>query len=83
LNQLSPTQNDLLQSLTKQLAAIRGVQAVVLGGSHARGRAQSRSDIDLGIFYSEADPFSIQSIRELADAVNDTAGPVVTETGYE
>jgi predicted nucleotidyltransferase len=79
LKQLSPKQRDLLQSLTKQLSAIRGVQAVVLGGSHARGRARSHSDIDLGIFYSEPAPFSIQSIRELADAVNDTAGPVVTE----
>src|SRR5260370_4389853 len=28
--------------------------------------------------YSEAAAFSIQSVRELAEAVNDTAGPVVT-----
>src|SRR5262249_40268740 len=55
------------------------MQAVVLGGSHARGRAQPGSDIDLGLFYSEAAPFAIQSVRELAEAVNDTAGPVVTD----
>ena len=48
------------------------------GGSHARGRAQPGSDIDLGILYSEAAPFSIQSVRKLAEVVNDTAGPVVT-----
>ena len=29
--------------------------------------------------YSEAAPFSIQGVRELAEAVNDTAGPVVTD----
>ena len=59
--------------------AIRGIQAVVLGGSHARGRAQPGSDIDLGLLYSEAAPFLIQNIRELAEAVNDTPRPVVTE----
>ena len=50
----------------------------MLGGSHARGRAQPGSDIDLYLFYSEAAPFSIQGIRELAEDVNDTPGPVVT-----
>jgi hypothetical protein len=40
----------------------------------ALGRARPESDIDLGLFYSEAAPFSIQGIRELAEAVNDTPG---------
>src|SRR5262245_47408438 len=53
--------------------------AVVLGGSHARGRSQPGSDIDLGLIYSEAVPFSIESVRELAGAVNDTPGPVVSD----
>jgi len=52
---------------------------VVLGGSHARGRAQPGSDIDLYILYSEAAPFLTLSIRELAEAVNDAHGPVVTD----
>jgi predicted nucleotidyltransferase len=79
LKQLSPKQRELVSSLTSKLETIRGVKAVVLGGSHARGLARPRSDIDLGLFYSEADPFSIQDIRELADSVNDSAGPVVSE----
>jgi len=79
VKQLSPQQSELVSSLSKRLEAIRGVRSVVLGGSYARGRAQPGSDIDLGIFYSEAAPFSIESIRELAEAVNDTAGPVVTD----
>lgn len=78
VKQLSPQQRELVSSLAKRLGAITGIKAVVLGGSHARGRAQPGSDIDLYILYSEAAPFSIQSIRELADAVNDTAAPVVT-----
>jgi predicted nucleotidyltransferase len=79
VKQLSAQQRELLSSLAQQLAAIPGVKAVALGGSHARGRAQPGSDIDLGIFYSETAPFSIQSIRDLAGALNDTAGPVVTD----
>ena len=78
LDRLSATQRELVSSLATRLASIPGVAAVVLGGSYARGRAQAGSDIDLGVLYSEADPFAIQSIRELAAAVNDTPDAVVT-----
>lgn len=77
MKQLSPEQCELVATLSQRLGAIRGIKAVVLGGSYARGRAQPGSDIDLGILYSEAAPFSIQSIGELAESVNDTAAPVV------
>jgi Domain of unknown function (DUF4037)/Nucleotidyltransferase domain len=66
-------------SLAKRLDAIAGIKAVVLGESHARGRAQPGSDIDLGLLYSEAAPFSLQSVRQLAEEVNDTPAPVVTD----
>ena len=75
MNQLSPQQRELVSSLATRLGTIHGIRAVVLGGSHARGRAQPGSDIDLGLLYLGAAPFSIQSVRELAEAVNDTAGP--------
>lgn len=78
MDQLSFEQRQLVSSLSVQLGAIRGVRAVVLGGSHARGRAHAGSDVDLGILYSEASPFSIESVREVAEAVNDKARPVVT-----
>jgi predicted nucleotidyltransferase len=79
VNQLSPEQRKLVSALSERLGAIRGIRAVVLGGSYARGRARPGSDIDLYLFYSEAAPFSVQSLRELAAAVNDTPGPVVTD----
>lgn len=47
VKQLSPQQRELVSSLAKRLGAITGIKAVVLGGSHARGRAQPGSDIDL------------------------------------
>jgi predicted nucleotidyltransferase len=79
MKQLSPEQHELVSSLVERVGAISGMKAVVLGGSHARGRAKPESDIDLGLFYSEAAPFSIEQVRELAAAVNDMAHPVVTD----
>jgi predicted nucleotidyltransferase len=75
VKQLSPKQRELVSSLAKR-RTIRG-SGPSCSGSHARGRAQPGSDIDLGLLYSEA--ASIQSIRELADGVNDAADPVVTD----
>jgi hypothetical protein len=79
VEQLSAGQRDLVASLTRRLGAIPGIQAVVLGGSYARGRARPESDIDLYLYYSEAARFSIPSLRELAVGVNDNPDPVVTD----
>jgi hypothetical protein len=74
---LSDLQRSLVLSLGARLSAIPGVVAVVLGGSHARGRARPDSDIDLGVFYRESSPFSIEALRALARQA--TGGdPVVT-----
>lgn len=79
MEQLSAGQRELVASLSRRLGGIRGIQAVVLGGSYARGRARPGSDIDLYLYYSEAASFSIPGLRDLAENVNDTPGPVVTD----
>ena len=79
MKQFSPTQRELVSSLVSRLGAIPGIKAIVLGGSYARGRAQADSDIDLGLFYLEATPFSIERVRDIAEQVNNTPRPVVTE----
>ena len=76
--ELSPEQRALVDSLAGRLGEIPGVAAVVLGGSYARGFAGPGSDIDLGVFYSEAAPFDVAAVRALAARVNDTPDPVVT-----
>lgn len=76
---MSPAQRELVSSLARRLGAIRGIEAVVLGGSRARGRARPDSDVDLGLLYSEAAPFAIEAVRALAASLDDTAGPVVSD----
>jgi len=78
MTQLSSEQSELVRSVSKRLGEVSGVRAVVLGGSYARGAARPGSDIDLGILYSENNPFSIPEVREIAESLNDTQGPVVT-----
>lgn len=79
MEQLNEEQRGLVASLAARLEALPGVKAVVLGGSYARGRAQAGSDIDLGLFYSEAAPFAIDALRALAAELNDAPDPVVSE----
>lgn len=46
--------NDLpqpIKMLVDELATMRGVVAVVLGGSHAVGSNDDSSDWDLGLYY--------------------------------
>ena len=78
MQQLSTPQRELVDSLSAQLAHIPGIRAVVLGGSHARGRALPDSDIDLGLLYSEAAPFAIAAIRALAADHHEGAEPTVS-----
>jgi len=77
-HELSNEQRELVDSLARRLAEIPGVAAVVLGGSYARGAAVPGSDIDLGVFYFEAEPFDVAAVRALAASVNDVPDPVVT-----
>ncbi len=67
--------------LVERLAAIDGVVAVALGGSYARGTQRPDSDIDLGLYYREASPFAIEAVRRIADEIDDSGQPVVTDFG--
>jgi len=68
-----------IAALAQRLGALPGVCAVALGGSFARGAATASSDVDLGLLYREAAPFSLAALRALAAEVNDRPGPVVTD----
>jgi len=70
--------SDELRELVDALAALPGVEAVVLGGSHARGLAHEGSDVDLGLLYRDARPLDVAAVRAVAARWNDAADPVVT-----
>jgi len=79
MSSLSQSQKSLLADVVDALRSLGNVLGVVLGGSHARGRARADSDIDLGIYYREDAPFSLETLRGIAAKLNDAADPVVSD----
>jgi predicted nucleotidyltransferase len=71
--------DDFIATLVARLSRIGGLVAVALGGSYARGTQRPDSDIDLGLYYREASPFSIEDIKNLAEEINDAPRPIVTD----
>jgi predicted nucleotidyltransferase len=62
---------EILAQVVARVAKIDGIQAIVLGGSRARGTADERSDIDLGIYYDGAQPFSTAALGAAARELDD------------
>jgi len=75
---LSDDKQKLLKDITTELEQVEGVKAIVLGGSYATGTATESSDLDIGIYYYENNPFDIEKVNIIANkfAVNDQ--PTVT-----
>lgn len=69
----------IVRDLADRLAAAPGVVAVVLGGSHASGRAQASSDVDLALLYEEARPPDLEAVRAAAALASEDGTPTVTQ----
>ncbi len=69
-----------LTAITEDLQNVPDIVAVVPGGSYARGLARPDSDIDIGLYYREKLPFSVDRVRSVAESIC-TPGtvPVVTQ----
>lgn len=65
--EFSKDKRTTIDNLVNDLQKIKGVIAIVLGGSYAAGVAKKDSDVDIGIYYSITDPFSIDDIRTVAN----------------
>jgi predicted nucleotidyltransferase len=72
---------ELAREVAARIGALDGVVAVTLGGSLARGRADRRSDVDLGLYYDPANPFSVEELRTLATELDDRHTPEVVGLG--
>lgn len=44
---------DIIENIVGSLKGIRGLEAIVLGGSRAKGTHSSDSDIDIGLYYNK------------------------------
>jgi predicted nucleotidyltransferase len=62
---------ELLDRLVRELQAVQGVVAIVLGGSWARGTATAASDLDLGLYYWPEQPLDVEYLRDLAARLDD------------
>lgn len=60
----------ILDKVVSVLADVSGIQAVVLGGSRARGTHSSESDIDIGIYYDK-ETLDLVSLNKAAKLVDD------------
>jgi predicted nucleotidyltransferase len=81
MKQLSAHQKFVLTRVVDELRALEGVEVIVLGGSHARGRARPDSDLDIGLYYRPENAFSVEQVRQVARRLNDTPDPVVSGFG--
>ena len=61
----------IASAVARRVGAVPGVVAVVLGGSRARGDADERSDVDLGLFYHPDRPPDLAALRALARELDD------------
>jgi hypothetical protein len=72
----------LLARIVPVLAKVPGIDAIVLGGSRARGTANDASDYDVGLYFSAADPIDTGRLLSAArDVVDDPATAAVTPIG--
>ena len=72
---------ELAREVAARVGALDGVVAVALGGSLARGRGDAHSDVDLGIYYDLARPFSIAALRALVTELDDRHAPELVGFG--
>lgn len=76
---LPQNKKETFDNIVTELKKIDNVVAIVLGGSYATGRAAENSDLDIGIYYHEENPFNIEEIRKIAEKQSIDNNPVVTD----
>ncbi|MBI5296920.1 MAG: nucleotidyltransferase domain-containing protein [Chloroflexi bacterium] len=72
----------LITEIVDRLKSVPGVEAVVLGGSRARGTHTESSDVDLGIYYAPSLPLDLAELTRVAAGLDDEHRPnLVTGPG--
>lgn len=60
-----------INHIVYSLQSIKGIIAVTLGGSRARGNHTHKSDVDLGIYYNPENPPDLIALNRLASELDD------------
>jgi predicted nucleotidyltransferase len=60
-----------INHIVYSLQSIKGIIAITLGGSRARGNHTNKSDVDLGIYYNRENPPDITALNRLASELDD------------
>ncbi|MDD7796323.1 nucleotidyltransferase domain-containing protein [Clostridium sp. 'White wine YQ'] len=61
-----------IDKIKNALKKVRGIECVVLGGSRAKGSFSEKSDIDIGIYYSDRSKLDLESMSRIATELDDT-----------
>lgn len=56
--------DSVIEPVVSALAGLAGIEAIVLGGSRARGDASPNSDYDLGLYYKSSTLFRVEALEE-------------------
>ena len=75
---LPEEKQSILDDFTNELKNIDNIKAIVLGGSYATGMATGTSDLDIGVYYFEEEPFDINAVKLLAEKYANVDKPTVT-----
>jgi hypothetical protein len=80
--QTEPPRDTFLEPLVATLATVPGVEAIVLGGSRARGTSYESSDYDIGLYFSDACELDTECLQQVTrELTDDPQGTTVTAVG--
>ena len=61
-----------IHHVVDRLQSVKGIVAIALGGSRARGNHTPKSDVDLGLYYQPDNPPDLLSLNHLASELDDS-----------
>ncbi|SRR5579883_879421 len=61
----------LVAHIISHLQYVKGITAIVLGGSRARGTHTEKSDVDIGIYYEPGDILDLSELSRIATELDD------------
>jgi predicted nucleotidyltransferase len=61
----------IINRVVEALNSIDGIDAIVLGGSRAKGNYTAKSDIDVGIYYTNGDLLDLEELDRVATELDD------------